>query len=147
MLDEALEQSMSRTIVNAILVRNGTILLARRGTHRKACPSLWSFPGGHVEPGETLDAALLRELGEEIGVVPTAFRPIGTIADAGAASADAVVSHLDVVQAWSGGEPVMLGDEHVKLRWLDLDLAAELPDLALAEYPGLFAQLRHGLPA
>ncbi len=138
---------MPRTIVNATLVRSGTLPLARRSTHRKAYPGLWSFPGGHLESGETLDAALIHEVGEEIGVVPTAFRPIGTIVDAGAASADAVVFHLDVVQAWSGGEPVMLGDEHVKLRWLDLDLAAELPDLALAEYPGLFAQLRHGLPA
>lgn len=72
---------MARTVVNAVLVRDGAVLLARHSAHRAAYPGLWSFPGGHVEPGETLEAALAREAGEEIGVVPTAFRPVGTIAD------------------------------------------------------------------
>lgn len=44
-------------IVNALLVREGTVLLARRSPRRAAYPGLWSFPGGHVEANETLDEA------------------------------------------------------------------------------------------
>src|SRR5436309_1462601 len=60
-------------IVNGLLLRNGTVLLARRSAGRQAYPNRWSFPGGHVEAGESLDDALIRELREEIGVTPLSF--------------------------------------------------------------------------
>ena len=129
---------MARTVVNAVFVRDGAVLLARRGPRRAAYPGLWSFPGGHVEPGETLEAALARECIEEIGVAPTAFRPIGAIADPNAAAADPVTYRMYAVQAWTGGEPSLLGDEHSELRWFDLLAASGLPDLALGEYRGVF---------
>jgi 8-oxo-dGTP diphosphatase len=53
---------VARTVVNAVLIDNGAVLLARRSAHREAYPGLWSFPGGHVEPRETLDAALVSPL-------------------------------------------------------------------------------------
>src|SRR5437667_5927330 len=52
-------------IVNGLLLRNGAVLLARRSAGRQAYPNRWSFPGGHVEAGESLDDALIRELREE----------------------------------------------------------------------------------
>lgn len=136
-----------RTIVNAVLVRDGAVLLARRALHRAAYPGLWSFPGGHVEPGETLEAALVREVGEEIGVAPTSFGPIGAIADPNATEADPVTYHMYAVQAWSGGEPSALGDEHSELRWFDLPTASVLPDLALDEYRGVFRTALRLAPA
>jgi mutator protein MutT len=131
---------VARTIVNAVLVRNGAVLLAKRSAHRTSYPGLWSFPGGHVEPGETLEVALLREVGEEVGVIPTSFRPIDTIADPNATKADPVTYHMFAVKAWSGGEPFALGDEHSELGWFDLPDASALPDLALGEYRGVFSK-------
>jgi 8-oxo-dGTP diphosphatase len=52
------------TIVNGLLVRWPTVLLAKRSRRRSAYPGLWSFPRGHVEKGETLSEALGRELRE-----------------------------------------------------------------------------------
>ena len=138
---------MARTIVNAVLVRNGAVLLAKRGAHRAAYPGSWSFPGGHVEPGETLEAALVREAGEEIGVVPTAFRPIGTIADPNATETDPVTYHMYAVEAWSGGEPAALSDEHSELRWFGLEAASSLPDLALVEYRRVFRMALGSVPS
>ena len=48
----------------------GRILLARR-TEGRELAGLWEFPGGKVEPGETPEAALVRELREELSVEAT----------------------------------------------------------------------------
>ncbi len=48
------------------VIRDGHILLASR--RRPPAEGLFSLPGGLVEPGETLEEAALRELGEEVGV-------------------------------------------------------------------------------
>jgi mutator protein MutT len=66
-------------IVNALLIRSGTVLLSRRSPGRNTYPNCWSFPGGHVESGESLNDALVRELQEEVGVTPLVFRKVGTI--------------------------------------------------------------------
>ena len=47
--------------------RRGRILLARR-TQERDLAGLWEFPGGKREPGETSEAALVRELQEELGI-------------------------------------------------------------------------------
>jgi 16S rRNA (cytosine1402-N4)-methyltransferase len=48
-------------------MKSGMILLCRRGPGRRHA-GLWEFPGGRVEPGETPQAALKRELLEELGI-------------------------------------------------------------------------------
>jgi len=55
------------TVVAAIIERAGHVLIAQRknlGYH----PLKWEFPGGKVEPGETPEAAVIRELHEELGI-------------------------------------------------------------------------------
>ena len=95
-------------IVNALLFRNKTVLLARRSSRRRTYPNCWSFPGGHVEAGETLDDALARELQEEMGLTPLVFRKIGTIIEPNPQINNEVVYHMYAVSAWSGGE----GQQH-----------------------------------
>ena len=51
----------------ALIDVDGRVLLAQR-PEGKAMAGLWEFPGGKVEPGETPEAALIRELDEELGV-------------------------------------------------------------------------------
>lgn len=51
----------------ALIDIDGRVLLARR-PEGKPMAGLWEFPGGKVEPGETPEAALMRELQEELAI-------------------------------------------------------------------------------
>lgn len=51
----------------ALIDVEGRVLLAQR-PEGKSMAGLWEFPGGKVEPGETPEAALVRELHEELGI-------------------------------------------------------------------------------
>jgi len=51
----------------ALIDRDGRVLLAERPAGKQMA-GLWEFPGGKVQPGEAPEAALIRELEEELGV-------------------------------------------------------------------------------
>lgn len=60
---------MKTVVVSAVALidRDGRVLLAQR-PEGKSMAGLWEFPGGKVEEGETPEAALIRELHEELGI-------------------------------------------------------------------------------
>jgi 8-oxo-dGTP diphosphatase len=59
--------SPSIRVVAAVIAKEGKYLITqRRGS--AVLPGLWEFPGGRVEPGETDEAALKREVRERLGV-------------------------------------------------------------------------------
>lgn len=64
-------------VAAALIDEAGQILVTQR-PEGKSLAGLWEFPGGKIEPGETPEAALCRELDEEIGVTvaPEALEPL-----------------------------------------------------------------------
>lgn len=120
----------------ALVDRDGRVLLAQR-PKGKPMADLWEFPGGKLGKDETPEAALIRELREELGIETDA----SCLAPIAFASSDLGDFHLlmplFVCRKWSG-TPVAL--EHQALSWvrpgalLDFDM----PD---ADRP-LAAQLR-----
>jgi 8-oxo-dGTP diphosphatase len=119
-------------LVCGLLIRGGEALLVHRSPDREVYPGVWDFPGGHVEPGESRPAALVRELDEELDVV----------IDAPAGDADLVLDgdgwHLSVwvVRSWDGEPRNVQPDEHDDLAWFGLDAALAL-DFADPEYRDL----------
>lgn len=55
------------TVIAAVIERDGKILIARR-KKGMFMEQKWEFPGGKLEPGETAEACLKRELREELGI-------------------------------------------------------------------------------
>jgi len=54
-------------IVAAVIVQGGRVLCVQRGIHKYQYLShKWEFPGGKIEPGEDAEAALIREISEEL---------------------------------------------------------------------------------
>ena len=105
-------------VVGAAIVRDARVLAARR-TRPAAAAGRWEFPGGKVEGAESPDAALVREIGEELGCVVKVERwldgaaPIGT-------THELTVAVVRIIE----GEPVP--HEHDAVQWLRAD---ELDDV------------------
>ena len=64
-----------KDVALALVRRGDRWFLQRRGLANPVLPGRWEFPGGKVEEGETPEAALIRELREEVGLVPRNPRP------------------------------------------------------------------------
>ena len=128
-----------REIVNGLLLRDNQVLLVRRSRQRSAYPGLWSFAGGHVEGDETLSGALVRELGEELGIVPLEFRLLSVLVDTTVPTL--VMYHMFAVTHWQG-EPALRGDEHSEMTWVSIEAASLVRDLALDSYRPLLQRCR-----
>lgn len=63
-------------VAGIILDQNRRVLLMKRADN-----GLWGIPSGHVEPGETVEEAIIREIQEETGLVVTVARLIGVYSD------------------------------------------------------------------
>ncbi len=107
-------------VVGAAIVEAGRVLLARRGPEM-SMPGKWEFPGGKVEPGETPEAALAREVAEELGVTIELGDHLGR----GEADHDGRRIVLDVWLARrTAGEPG--SREHDRLAWFGPEQLAGL---------------------
>lgn len=107
--------------IGAVVVRDGRLLLVRRG--RGVAVGCWSLPGGRVEGGETLEAALLRELREETGLEGRA----GDLC--GVAERRFPGEHFVILDYWvhvDGGEAVA-GDDASAVSWTDRAALEQLP--------------------
>ena len=121
------------------------MLVVRRG--RGAAAGLWAVPGGRVEPGETLEDAVLRELAEETGLAGTVTGLCGVAERAGDGY------HYVILDYWvdvDGTEPVA-GDDAADVRWATAADLSRLPLVpGLAEFfddHGVAARLAHSWTA
>lgn len=100
-LAPAPHQLLLPVVAAALVDADGRILLQQR-PQGKSMAGLWEFPGGKIEPGETPEAALIRELAEELGISVSA----SCLAPATFASASLGSRHLllllFICRKWDG---------------------------------------------
>lgn len=107
--------SAPQVVVGAAVVRDGLVLAARRTTPPEAA-GRWEFPGGKVDPGESDDTALVRELAEELGV---RVRVVRWLAGEQAVGPGGRYRLRVAVVRLEAGEPEPV--EHDAVRWLGAD--------------------------
>lgn len=124
----------------ALVDSDGRVLIAQR-PDGKAHAGFWEFPGGKVEPGETPEHALIRELREELGVEPCE-RCLQPFAFSSMTMADGrhLFMPLYVCRRWDGFADPKEGQQ---IAWVRPDRLTERP-LLPADIP-LAAELRDRL--
>ncbi len=103
-------------VVAGVIERRGRWLLAQRPQH-KAHAGLWEFPGGKVDAGESLSAALKRELNEELALAPVS---VGNRLDVQSSS----TLRLHFLAVATESAPIAL--EHAALGWFKPEEAVAL---------------------
>lgn len=111
----------------ALIDRNRRILMQQRRADR-AHGGLWEFPGGKIEPGESPESALVREIEEELGIVldPARLEPLSFASDPAQPPAPRAphVILLYTCRSWSGEPGCLDGDA---IAWTAPDALMALP--------------------
>jgi 8-oxo-dGTP diphosphatase len=103
-----------QVVVGAAIVRDGMLLAARR-TEPEHLAGGWELTGGKVEPGETDEAALVREVREELGVTVALGTRVG-----GDWPLGRYVLRVWLARIVDDGEPAPL-EQHDAVLWVPLD--------------------------
>jgi 8-oxo-dGTP diphosphatase len=115
------------TTCGAILLNAaGQVLIVRRSDTDRHRPLQWDLPGGHVEPGESLEHALEREVQEEtsLDLTGTPCRLVYAVSDT-FDDDNLSVTWLFFVAHIESSE-IVLSDEHDQYEWVSVDQAVDL---------------------
>ncbi len=117
-------------VVGAIIMDGSTVLAAQR-SNRMSLPGLWEFPGGKIEPGESPQQALGRELKEEL----LCEIEIGALVESTEHEYDFGIVALTTFYCKLVGEAPHL-TEHAAIRWVPAENLEQL-DWAPADIPAV----------
>lgn len=124
--------------VSFMLVRDGQVLVERRKLTKPVDPGAIAIPGGHMENGESQEETLVREMQEELAVVPLEYGYICSLLHKDS-NQEVEQIHYFAVEAWQGA---IENHEAAELLWIPLhepatiDLNADR--VAVSEYLRLF---------
>ena len=108
--------------VGGVAVVDGFLLMVERA--RPPAAGLWTVPGGRVEPGESVTAAVEREVGEETGLDVACGAFLGWAERRGDGFHFVI---LDFAVSLSGRPPPTAGDDAAAAAWVPLPEVADLP--------------------
>lgn len=107
----------------ALIDADGRVLITQR-PDGKSMAGLWEFPGGKIEPGETPEAALIRELHEELGI-ETWGSCLAPLTFASHSYADFhLLMPLFVCRKWNG---IVQGREGQAVKWVRANALKDHP--------------------
>jgi ADP-ribose pyrophosphatase YjhB (NUDIX family) len=114
-------------VCNVIIERDDKYLLVQEA--KAKAYKLWNFPGGHVEPGETLEVAAAREVHEETGYIVTILEQILIRENHNGA----VLAHTYLAKI-VGGALRLPPDEILDAKWFSYEEIITMKDMRDLEY-------------
>ena len=99
-----------------------------------------------MEEGETPCDALIREVREELGVMPTKFELLAVLKEKRPEINGEALQHVYAVTDWEGGDPSNTSNEHAELKWFTVSEMLTLTNIADMDYPRLVQQALSGIP-
>ena len=100
-------------VVAGAIIKDGKVFAAQRGKSGKTAFK-WEFPGGKINPGETPEEALARELVEELSIHVKVHELIYSVVD----EYEDVILHIDTYRCTLvSGTPTL--SEHIDMAWSD----------------------------
>jgi 8-oxo-dGTP diphosphatase len=119
-------------VVGAVILNESNQILCALRSQKMSLPGLWEFPGGKIEPNETPEQSLIREIQEELNCT---IKVGELVADATHEYPTVIVHLMTYLAKIIDGVP--LASEHEQLVWLPVDqlntlgwAPADLPTLA-----------------
>ena len=107
------EKKRELFVVAGAIIKDGKVFAAQRGASGKTAFK-WEFPGGKINPGETPEQALARELVEELSINVKVHELIYSVVD----EYEDVILHIDTYKcSLISGEPTL--SEHISMAWSD----------------------------
>ena len=107
----------------ALVDADGRVLICQRPPG-KALAGLWEFPGGKVEPGETLEACLIRELDEELSIAVTHACLAPFVFASHGYETFHLLMPLFLIRRWEGQ---VTAREHAALAWVKPNRMGDYP--------------------
>jgi len=107
----------------ALIDTDGRVLIAQRPEGRQLA-GLWEFPGGKVEPGERPEAALIRELREELGIETKESCLAPFVFASHAYDSFHLLMPLYLCRRWEG---TVVAREHAALKWVRPNQLSDWP--------------------
>lgn len=112
-----MSEHLTNIVVVGFIVRNGKIFIAKRAPTKTAFPGQYELVGGHLDPGETLEEGLRREIEEELKVSVS----VDTLVDAFTYTSEEVFKVELCYLCYLDGptmEPVLNPADHSESLWI-----------------------------
>ena len=125
--------------VAGICIRHNStyeVLIAKRSDDRKIYPGKWECGGGQINPGESFEEALVRQLKEELNIDAEIIAPVGFYEIRADELDQKKIPGVYVVCKVVGGEPKVDNKELVELKWCPIN---EIKDMDLI--PGMYKEI------
>ncbi len=117
--------------VSFLLILNGKILLEKRSKNKVCDPNLIAIPGGHIEENESQEVALVREITEELGIVPETYNYLCSLYHP---TTELQLIHYYVVSLWSGDISALEADEVYWSSFSEIKVDTDVDKIAISEY-------------
>ncbi|MFD1801182.1 nucleoside triphosphatase NudI [Mixta tenebrionis] len=121
-----------RIIVCPIIQNGGDFLLCKMAGDRGVFPGQWALPGGGMEPGETIEAALRREIAEELGaaleistIKPWAFRDDVRVKTYPDGSTEEIYMIYLIFDCISANREITFNEEFQEVAWVSAEALKE----------------------